>query len=124
MKPDLMFLSLGITTFYRKSFTFESQVSVVSVPLNLILFSSQGLLTLYYFVGCLSWRLDLSCSLGLLLLGLWLLCQGVAGKVRNYDSQDVINNLMMYGALVYLDTRAASSLWLEILCLCPAQLMR
>ena len=27
MKPDLMFLSLGITTFYRKSFTFESQVS-------------------------------------------------------------------------------------------------
>ena len=69
-------------------------------------------------------RLDLSCSLGLLLLGLWLLCQGGAGKVRNYDSQDVINNLMMYGALVYLDTRAASSLWLEILCLCPVQLMR
>ena len=32
MKPDLMFLSLGITTFYRKSFTFESQVSVCNCP--------------------------------------------------------------------------------------------
>ena len=96
----------------------------VRVLLNTILFSSQGWLTLYYLLGCLCLRLDLSCSLGLLLLGLGLVCQGGAGKVRNYDSQDVVNILMMYGALVYLDTRAASSLWLEILCLCPAQLMR
>ena len=28
LKPELMFLSLSVTTFYRKSFTFESQVSV------------------------------------------------------------------------------------------------
>ena len=82
------------------------------------------MLTLYYFVGYFCLRLDLSCSLGFILLGLGLVCQGGAGKVRNYDSQDIINNLVMYGALVYLDTRAASSLWLEILCLCPAQLIR
>ena len=32
LKPDLMFLSLGVTTFYKKSFTFESQVSVCKSP--------------------------------------------------------------------------------------------
>ena len=38
-KPELMFLSLSVTTFYRKSFTFESQVSVFKSPLrNPILF--------------------------------------------------------------------------------------
>ena len=91
---------------------------------NPILFLSQGLLTLYYLLGCLCLRLDPDCSPDLLLLGLAMVCQEVTGKVRSYDIQDVVNNVMMYGALVYLDTRAASSLWLEIICLSPVQLMR
>ena len=67
-------------------------------------------------------RLDF--SPGLVLLLLLLICQDVSGGFKNYDIQDVVNNVMMYGALVYLDTRTSSSLWLEILCLSPAQLMR
>ena len=31
-KPELMFLSLCVTTFYRKSFTFESQVGIWFYP--------------------------------------------------------------------------------------------
>ena len=91
---------------------------------NPILFLSKGLLTLYYLLGFLGLRIDPDCSPVLLLLGLALMYQEVTGKVNNYDIQDVVNNVMMYGALVYLDTRAASSLWLEILCLSPVQLMR
>ena len=91
---------------------------------NPILFLSQGLFTLYCLLGFLELRIDLDCFPVLLLLGLGLVCQEASRKVRSYDIQDVVNNVMMYGALVYLDTRAASSLWLEILCLSPVQLMR
>ena len=37
-KPELMFLSLSVTTFYRKSFTFESQVSVFKRPQSNLVF--------------------------------------------------------------------------------------
>ena len=91
-------------------------IHIVHIPVT------QGLLILYNLLGFLSLRLGF--SPGLLWLMLVLICQDVAGRFRNYDIQDVINNVMMYGALVYLDTRMSSSLWLEMLCLSPAQLMR
>ena len=90
-------------------------IHIVHIPVT------QGLLILYNLLGFLSLR---AFTPGLLWLVLVLICQDVAGRFRNYDIQDVINNVMMYGALVYLDTRMSSSLWLEMLCLSPAQLMR
>ena len=91
-------------------------IHIVHIPVT------QGLLILYNLLGFLSLRLGF--SPGLLWLVLVLIYQDVAGRFRNYDIQDVVNNVMMYGALVYLDTRMSSSLWLEMLCLSPAQLMR
>ena len=91
-------------------------IHIVHIPVT------QGLLILYNLLGFLCLRLDFSQRV--LWLVLVLICQDVAGRFRNYDIQDVVNNVMMYGALVYLDTRMSSSLWLEMLCLSPAQLMR
>ena len=94
----------------------------INIVLTYSCLPSQGLLILYNLLGFLCLRLD--CSPGLLLLLLLLICQDVAGRFKNYDIQDVVNNVMMHGALEYLDTRMSSSLWLEMLCLSPAQLMR
>ena len=53
-----------------------------------------------------------------------MVCQDASRRIKSYDGQDLFNNIMMYGALVYLDTETSSSLWLQLLCLSPAQLMR
>ena len=48
----------------------------------------------------------------------------MAGRILSYDVQDLLNNLAMYSALVWLDCRPHHQLWFEIICLAPAQLIR
>ena len=48
----------------------------------------------------------------------------VAGRILSYDVQDLLNNLAMYSALVWLDCRPHHQLCFEIICLAPAQLIR
>ena len=48
----------------------------------------------------------------------------VGRRVTSYNTQDLINILVMYSALVCLQSHQTSSLWLTVFCLSPAQLLR
>ena len=47
-------------------------------------------------------------------------------RIGSYDTQDVINNLVMFASLSWLEVANPSqaTLWRAILYLCPAQLIR
>ena len=104
-QPELVFLALGITTFYRKSFSFQ----VV------------GPLVLTSLLTSLCLRLHSSPLTASLAAALTLI---LAARVGSYDGQDVINNLVMYAYLTQRPSLTQPTLWWAILFLSPAQLIR
>lgn len=85
--------------------------------------TSQGRLFLVSLLGsfCTSSHYWIPVLLSLV-MGVILL--DVGRRITSYDTQDLINILVMYSALVCLQTNPASSLWLTVFCLSPAQLLR
>jgi len=108
IRPEIMFLTLSITTFYRKSFTF----------------ASHGQLALCSILGFVIIRFYLNVLWFSLLVGVIL--QDLVKKIHSYDCQDVFNNVVMYCCLLWLEVALANGthLWPVILFLSPAQLIR
>ena len=120
--PDMIFLSLSITTFYRKSFGFDSQVFNSKFLAIMMKSTSQGRLFLVSLLGFFC--TDFAWSPVLLSLVTVVILLDVGRRITSYDTQDLINILVMYSALVCLQSHQTSSLWLTVFCLSPAQLLR
>ena len=106
LKPDLLFLSLAITTFYRKSFTFKSHGSLFFISL----------------FSYLSFNLDISVYLKYAMMTCAV--SDVLSRIVIYNLQDVFNNLVVYFSLIFLSKQEGHQLWMTILFLSPAQLIR
>ena len=113
LRMDLVFLTLAISTFYRKSFTFRAQADFLAVNvINFMLWSSpihgiSKIVILVYKV----------------LLGAYTFIK--ISKI-SFDSQDIINNSVM---LTFLHAIARGrfsleDLWIGILIISPLQLIR
>ena len=105
---EMVFLSISITTFYRKSFSFKSQGHLVLISLINYLSVSHNSPALVQLAAA-----------GVLALVL-------ADRLGSYDVQDLVNNIIMIICLTWINNSRPSQfhLWLSILCLSPAQLMR
>ena len=122
-KPALLLLSLSLTTFYRKSFSFQRHGPLVVASL---------LTSLSLRLHCSPLPLALSATLTLLLTARrdlsvhisGLLLQCLSCRIGSYDGQDVINNLVMFASLTQAVNLSQPTLWGAILFLSPAQLMR
>ena len=108
LKPEIILLTLSITTFYRKSFTFMSH----------------GQLVVSSLLGFFIIRLCFNVLLVSLIVGIIL--QDIVKKIQSYDRQDVFNNVVMYCSLLWLEDAVVpgSQLWAVVLSLSPAQLIR
>ena len=106
LQPDLLFLSLAITTFYRKSFTLKNHGSLIFISL----------------LSFLSFQLDISMVL-IYVLVISVICD-VLSRILTYNLQDVFNNIVVYLSLLFLSHYEGEQLWMIILILSPAQLIR
>ena len=108
LKPEIILLTLSITTFYRKTFTFMSH----------------GPLIVSSLFGFFIIRFCFNILLVSLMVGIIL--QDIVKKIQSYDRQDVFNNVVMYCSLLWLEDAVVpgSQLWAVVLFLSPAQLIR